>query len=86
MKRIITFAVVAGSALALTACGAKKEEAAAEPVETEMMAPDEATAEATDEAAAAADGLDPTGNPIGPGRQPPAADAMAAEAEAPPAE
>jgi hypothetical protein len=62
MTKIVTVAVLAGAALALSACGAQKEEAPAEPAETEMMAPE---GEATD-AEAAAEGLDPTGNPIGP--------------------
>lgn len=80
MKKIVTFAMVAGGALALAACGGKTEEApvAEATAEPEMMAP---AAEATDEAAAAAEGLDPTGNPIGP-----AADAPAAGEEAPAAE
>jgi ABC-type glycerol-3-phosphate transport system substrate-binding protein len=68
MKKIMTFAVVAGAALALSACGGKTEEApAAEPTAEEMMMP-EATpaADATDDAAAAAEGQEGTGNPIGP--------------------
>jgi len=75
MKKIATFAVLAGGALVLAACGGKTEEApAAEPTATEMMAPaDEAPmADAT----AATEELDPTGNPIGPDE---AADAPAAE-------
>lgn len=72
MTKIVTVAVLAGAALALSACGANKEEAPAEPVETEMMAPE-------GEAEAAAEGLDPTNNPIGP------APAEAAGAEAAPA-
>ena len=81
MKKLVTFAVVAGAALALSACGGKTEEApAAEPTAEEMMAPAETPmAEATDamvdEAAAAAEGQDPTGNPIGPGKAAPEADA-----------
>lgn len=80
MKKIVTFAVVASGALALAACGAKKEEAAAEPTAApEMMMPEGETpapveTPAADEAAAAAEGLDPTSNPIGPGAQAPAAD------------
>lgn len=70
MKKIMTFAVVAGAALALSACGGKTEEApAAEPTAEEMMMPDATetpAAEATDEAAAAAEGQEGTGNPIGP--------------------
>lgn len=86
MKPIITFAVLASGALALAACGAKKEEAPAEPAETEVLAPSETATTTTDEAAAAAEGLDPTGNPIGPGRQAQTVDAMEPEAEAPAAE
>lgn len=82
MKKIVTFAVLASGALALAACGAKTEETPAEPAETEMMAPAEETPAAIDEAAAAAEDIDPTGNPIGPGAQAPAADAMAAETPA----
>jgi PBP1b-binding outer membrane lipoprotein LpoB len=63
MKKIVTFAAVAVGALALTACGSKTEEAPAEPAETEMMAPAEAP---VDPAAAAAEGVDPTSNPIRP--------------------
>lgn len=86
MKKIVTFAVIASGALALAACGAKKEEEApADPVEAEMMMPEGETPAATDEAAAAAEDVDPTGNPIGMDK-PAAADAMAAEAEAPAAE
>jgi len=76
MKKIVTFAALAGGALVLAACGGKKEEApAAEPTATEMMAPAEATP-ATEE-------LDPTGNPIGPDS---ASDAAMAPEEAPAAE
>lgn len=85
MKKIMTVAVLAGGALALAACGAKKEEAPVEATETEMMAPAEETPAATDDAAAAADDLDPTGNPIGPGAEAPAAGAAPTE-EAPAAE
>ena len=79
MKKIVTFAMVAGGALALAACGGKAEEApAAEATaDTEMMAP------ATDETAAVTEELDPTGNPIGPAQS---ADAPAAAEEAPAAE
>lgn len=86
MNKIVTFAVVAGGALALAACGAKKEEAPADPVEAEMMMPEGETPAATDaaaEAEAAAEGVDPTGNPIGPGAQAPAAGAAPAEPAAP---
>lgn len=74
MTKFVTVAVLAGAALALSACGAKKEEAAAEPADAEMMMPE-------GEAEAAAEGLDPTGNPIGPAP----ADAAPAAAEAAPA-
>lgn len=62
MKKVVMFAVLAGGALTLAACGGKTEEApAAEPTAVETMAPAaEATPEAEDE-------LDPTGNPIGMG-------------------
>jgi len=69
MKKIVTFASLAGAALALSACGGKKEEApAAEPTAEEMMAPADETpaADATDDAAMAAEGQEGTGNPIGP--------------------
>jgi hypothetical protein len=75
MKKIMTFAVVAGAALALSACGGKTEEApAAEPTDEEMMMPEiteTPAAEATDAAAAAAAGQEGTGNPIGPGKAAP---------------
>jgi hypothetical protein len=80
MKKFVMFAGLAGAALALSACGKKAEEApAAEPTAEEMMAPVEtpmadATAEMVDEAATAAEGQDPTGNPIGPGKSAPAAE------------
>jgi hypothetical protein len=75
MKKIVTFAAVAGGALVLAACGGKTEEApAAEPTATEMMAPAEETPMA--DATAATEELDPTGNPIGPDD---AAEAPAAE-------
>jgi len=83
MKKIVTFALVAGGALALAACGAKKEEApaetvVAEPMVAETIAPVEPTDAATDAAAMAAEELDPTGNPIKPRGN--AADAPAAGA------
>lgn len=73
MKKILTFAMVAGGALALAACGGKTEEApAAEPsAEPEIMAPAAdatAAAEAPDAAETAAADLDPTNNPIGPAK------------------
>lgn len=78
MKKIVTFAGLAGAALALSACGGKTEEApVAEPTAEEMMAPVETpAAEATDEAAMAAEGQDGTGNPIGPGAAAPEAEAQ----------
>ena len=63
MKKIVTFAAVAVGALALTACDNKAKEVAAEPAETEAVAPAEA---AVDPAEAAAEGVDETGNPIRP--------------------
>lgn len=77
MKKIVTFAGLAGAALALSACGGKTEEApAAEPTAEEMMAPTDETpmAEATDEAAMAAEGQDGTANPIGPAAAAPEAE------------
>lgn len=77
MKKIVTVAVVAGAALALSACGKKAEEApAAAPTAEEMMAPAETpmaegTDAMTDEAATAAEGQDGTNNPIGPGKAAP---------------
>lgn len=64
MKKFVTFAVVAGSALALSACDAETAEAPAEPMATETMAP--ATEGEVDPAAAAAEGIDETSNPIRP--------------------
>lgn len=75
MKRMMTATIVAAAALALTACGANEAEAPAEPAATEEMAPE------ADPADAAADGLDPTGNPIG--MDAPADGAAPAAAEAP---
>lgn len=71
MKKIMTFAIVAGSALALAACSGETakapEEAPVEEAAVEAPAEEMAPAgEAVDEAEAAAAGLDPTGNPIGP--------------------
>jgi hypothetical protein len=86
MKKIVTFAALASGALALAACGAKKEEAPADPVEAEMMMPEGETPAPVDEAAAAAEDVDPTGNPIGPLTSAPAAGETPAEAEAPAAE
>jgi len=76
MKKMITATMIAGAALALTACGPQEAEAPAEPAPTEEMAP---------EAEAAEEELDPTGNPIGLDA-PAEGDTMAAEAEAPAAE
>lgn len=76
MRKIATLIVVAGGALALAACGAKTEDAPAEPAAEEMMMPEgETPAPAEDamaaetpaaDATAAEEELDPTGNPIGP--------------------
>ena len=70
MRKILTCAALAAGALALTACGDKKEEApAAEPTATETMAPETPAATETptmDPAEAAASGNDPTNNPIPP--------------------
>lgn len=86
MKKIVTFAALAGGALVLAACGGKTEEApAAEPAAEETVAADAMMADdamAEDAAAAAAaEGTDPNGNPIGP-----AADAATAAEAAPAAE
>jgi len=60
MKKIVTFAVVATGALALAACAKKEEAPAPEATPTaEMM---------TAETPAAAESVDPTSNPIGPGK------------------
>lgn len=74
MKKIVTFAMVAGCALALTACGKKEEAPAPEatPTAEEMMAP------AATDTPAAEETLDPTGNPI----RPAAAGAAGAETPA----
>lgn len=78
MKKIVTFAVVAGAALSLAACGGKTEEApAAEETATTEMAPvaEEPMADATPAEAGA---IDPTSNPIRPAAAP--ADGAAAPA------
>ncbi len=76
MKKIVTFAVVAGAALSLAACGGKTEEApAAEETATTEMAP-EAEEPMAAETPAGDEALDPTSNPI-----PPAAEGEAAPAE-----
>lgn len=63
MKKIVTFAIAAGCALALTACGNKAEAPAPEATaSTDMMMP---TPAPTDMPAATGT-LDPTGNPIRP--------------------
>lgn len=68
MKKIVTFAMVTGAALALSACGKKEEAPAPEAAPTEeMMAP------ATTETPMAEETLDPTGNPIRPAAAPAAA-------------
>lgn len=64
MKTIVTFAVAAGCALALAACGDKTSDApAAEPTaaEPELMAP------VATPSVSAQDDLEPTANPIGMG-------------------
>lgn len=85
MKKIVTFAALAGGALVLAACGGKTEEApVAEPAAEETVAADAMMADdamAEDAAAAAAEGTDPNGNPIGP-----AADAATSAEAAPAAE
>lgn len=71
MKKIVTFAMVAGGALALAACGGKTEEApAAEPTaaEPEMMAPAADATPAADETGSPVSEMDPTNNPIGPAK------------------
>lgn len=65
MKRIVTFAAVAGGALLLAACDKAEEAAPAAEPTAEVMAPVEETP-AVDAAEAAADDLDPTNNPIPP--------------------
>lgn len=70
MKKILTCAALAAGALALTACGEKKEEEApaAEPTAAETMAPETPMAGETpvDPAEAAAAGNTPTNNPVPP--------------------
>lgn len=85
MKKIVTFAALAGGALVLAACGGKTEEApAAEPTAAETV-PAEADAMMTDDAAAeaaaasAAEGTDTNSNPIRPAAAPSAGAAPAAE-------
>lgn len=63
MKKIVTFAAVAAGALALSACGGKTEEAPEAEPTVDAMAEE---TPAVDPAEAAAEGLDPTGNPIPP--------------------
>ena len=75
MKKTMTFAILAGSALALAACSGETAKA------PEEAAIAEETPAATSETAAADEELDPTGNPISIGNEP-AADWMAAEAPA----
>lgn len=55
MKKFVTFAAAAGTALALSACDPKTQEAPAPAAEAEV-----------DPAAAAAEGVDETSNPIRP--------------------
>lgn len=70
MKKIVTFAMVAGGALALAACGGKTEEAPAaeETAATEMMAAEETPAaeEPVATETGATEEVDPTSNPIPP--------------------
>jgi hypothetical protein len=80
MKKILTFAVVAGGALALAACSGETAKAPEEPAATEAAAP-VAEAPAAVEATAEEE-LDPTGNPIGMDKPANATDSMAAEAPA----
>lgn len=72
MKKTMTFAILAGSALALAACSGETAKAPEEAVMAEE------TPAATSDAAGTDEELDPTGNPIGPDA-PMAADSMAAE-------
>ncbi len=83
MKKFTTFAVLAGSAIALAACSGETAKAPEAPATAEAAPAEEAP---VDEAAAAAEGLDPTGNPIRPATQAAEADAMTAETEAPSAQ
>lgn len=64
MKKIVTVAMVTGSALALSACDPNPAETPAEPMASDAMAP--ATPDAVDPAEAAAEGIDETSNPIRP--------------------
>jgi hypothetical protein len=65
MRKILTCAALAAGALTLSACGEKAEEAPAAEPTAEMMAPVEETP-AVDPAEAAAEGSEPTNNPIPP--------------------
>lgn len=65
MKKIVTFAALAGGALVLAACGGKTDEAPAAEPTAEAIAPADETP-AVDPAEAAAADLDPTSNPIPP--------------------
>lgn len=82
MKKIVTFAAVAAGALALSACGGKTEEAPEAEPTVDAMAEE---TPAADPAEAAAEGLDPTGNPIPPAASdnpiPPEGEAAGATAE-----
>lgn len=72
MKKIVEVAMLAGAALALSACGGQEAEApAAEPAAEEEMMVEETPAAVSAEApvadaTAASDDVDPTSNPIGP--------------------
>jgi len=79
MKKIMTFAVLAGSALALAACSGETAKTTEARAAAEAAAPAEATPAPVDEAAMAAEDLDPTGNPIRPVQAPAAEATPAAE-------
>jgi hypothetical protein len=93
MKKIVTFGMLAATALTLAACKGETAEApAAEPTATEEAAPAEGDAmapmddaAAQEAATAAAEGTDPNSNPIGPAAPGnpvgPAADGAAPAAE-----
>ncbi len=85
MKKLVTFAMAAGAALVLTACGATEEAAPAEETATEEMAPADDAA-ATEADAAAMSGNPVGGNPVGPSTPEAPAEGDAMAGEAPPAE
>lgn len=80
MKKIVTFAALAAGALALAACGAKKEEEAAAPMAEETVAAEETPI------AVPTDPVDETGNPIGPAGPNPIGPSAAEAAATPAAE